>query len=194
LVLNKLINYILQTLKNKDMKRALVLFMLTTFTLISFAQSNPIDKMFDKYAGKDGCTTVYISSKMFSLIARADFDDEEMEELMNNLKSIRILTVEDSLLNKKINFHDELQKSLDFSNYEELMVVKDGEKDLKFLIKEKGKRIEELLMIGGGDDGGNILLSIKGDLDLDNIANISSKIGIEQLEELEKKDNKKKDD
>ncbi len=176
------------------MKRALVLFMLTTVTLLSFAQSNPIDKLFDKYAGQEGVTTVYISSKMFSLIARADFDDEEFEDMINNLKSIRILTVEDSLLNKKINFHQELEKNLDFSKYEELMVVKDGGQDLKFLIKEKGKRIEELLMIGGGDDGGNILLSIKGDLDLKTIADISSKIGIEQLEGIDNAKNKKKYD
>ena len=80
------------------------------------------------------------------------------------------------------------------SNYEELMVVKDGGKDLKFLIKEKGRRIEELLMIGGGDDGGNILLSIKGDLDLENIANISKNIGIDELEGIDNAKNKKKYD
>lgn len=180
--------------KHTNMRRAFLLYILATLTLVSFAQTNPIDALFEKYSGKEGCTTVYISSRMFSLIARADFDDEEMEEMMNNLKSIRILTVEDSLLNKSVNFHDELQKNLDYSKYEELMVVQDGKQDLKFLIKENGKRIEELLMIGGGDDGGNILLSIKGDLDLENIANISSKIGIEQLEGLDKKELKKKDE
>ena len=44
-----------------------------------------------------GFTTVYISSRMFSLIAQADLDDEELQEIMNNLKSIRILTVDEVL-------------------------------------------------------------------------------------------------
>ena len=176
------------------MKRAIVLFVLCTVTLVSFGQSNPIDALFDKYSGEDGFTTVYISSRMFSLIAQVDLDDEELQETMQNLKSIRILTVSDSLLNRKINFFKELTKDLDLSAYEELMVVKDGNKDLQFLIREKGKRIEELLMIGGGDEGGNILLSIKGDLDMENIANISSSIGIDELQGINTKENKKKYD
>lgn len=175
------------------MKRTLLLLLL--FTLIGpvFGQTNPIDKMFDKYSGKEGFTSIYISSRMFSLIARADMDDEELQEIMNNLKSIRILTV-DSLMFGNVNLYRELEKDLDFSKYEELMVVKDGSKDLKFLIKEKGRRIEELLMIGGGDDGGNILLSIKGDLSLKNISDISRKVGIDELDGIENSKKSKKYD
>ncbi|HKL66513.1 MAG TPA: DUF4252 domain-containing protein, partial [Bacteroidales bacterium] len=54
-------------------------------------------------------------------------------------------------------------------------------KNLKFLVKEKGKRIDELLMIGGGP-GQNVLISIKGDLDLDNISSISRTMGIKELQ------------
>ena len=95
------------------------------------------------------------------------------------------MTISDSLLDKKINFYEELGKKLDYDKYEELMVVKDGGKDLIFLIKEKGKRIEELLMVGGGTgSGSNVLLSIKGDLDLKNIAEISKSIGIDELKDI----------
>lgn len=175
------------------MKRTLILFLL--FTLISpiYGQTNPIDKIFDKYSGQEGFTSIYISSRMFSMIARADMDDEELQEIMNNLKSIRILTA-DSLMAGHVNLYRELERDMDFSKYEELMVVKDGSTDLKFLIKEKGKRIEELLMIGGGDNGGNILLSIKGDLSLKNISDISRKVGIEELEGIENSKNSRKYD
>ncbi|MEZ5001329.1 MAG: DUF4252 domain-containing protein [Bacteroidales bacterium] len=80
-----------------------------------------------------------------------------------------------------MNLYKELEKKVDFSKYEELMVVKEGGKDIKFLIREKGNRIEELLMIGGGP-GSNVLISIKGDLDMDNISDISRTIGIEELD------------
>lgn len=173
------------------MKKFVLLSVFFLVFLQSFGQKNPIDELFDKYSGQEGVTTVYISSRMFSLIAQADLDDEEIEELMNNLKSIRILSVEDSLLNRKVNFYRELEEKMDFSNYEELMVVKEGGQDLKFLIREKGKRIEELLMIGGGESGGNVLLSIKGDLSLSNISDISGKIGFDQLEGIDNKTEKK---
>ena len=61
------------------------------------------------------------------MIAEADLEDEELDELIQNLKSIRIMTVNDSLLNAEINFYTELGNKLDYAKYEELMVVKDGE-------------------------------------------------------------------
>lgn len=167
------------------MKKSILLLSILVLTLSSFAQRNPIDAMFDKYAGREGITTVYISSKMFSMMAEVDLDDDELEDVINNLKSIRILTVDDQELNDKLNFFKELEKDLDFSGYEELMVVKESDKDLKFLVKEKGKKIDELLMIGGGP-GQNVLVSIKGDLDLQNISSISKTLGIEELQNTEK--------
>ena len=167
------------------MKKSILILSILVLTLSSFAQRNPIDAMFDKYAGREGITTVYISSKMFSMMAEVDLDDDELEDVINNLKSIRILTVDDQELNNKLNFFKELEKDLDFSGYEELMVVKESDKDLKFLVKEKGKKIDELLMIGGGP-GQNVLVSIKGDLDLQNISSISKTLGIEELQNTEK--------
>ena len=164
------------------MKKSILLLFIIVLTVSSFAQRNPIDAIFDKYAGNEGITTVYISSKMFSMMAGVDLDDDELEDVINNLKSIRILTVDDPELNKKLNFFRELEKDLNLNGYEELMVVKESDKDLKFLVKEKGKRIDELLMIGGGP-GQNVLISIKGDLDLKNIASISKTMGIEELQD-----------
>jgi len=163
------------------MKKTALLVITLFLALSAFAQKNPIDAMFDRYAGQEGMTTVYISSKMFSMMGRVDLDDDELQDVVNNLKSIRILTVDDEELNQKLNFFAELEKDLDFSGYEELMVVKESGKDLKFLVKEKGKRIDELLMIGGGP-GQNVLISIKGDLDLENITSISKTMGIEELQ------------
>lgn len=163
------------------MKKSILFLLLFALTASSFAQRNPIDAMFDKYAGSEGFTSIFISSKMFSMMAGIELDDEELEDVINNLESIRILSVDDNELNSKLNFYKELEKDLDLKGYEELMVVKESNKDLKFLVKEKGKRIDELLMIGGGP-GQNVLVSIKGDLDLQNIASISKTMGIEELQ------------
>jgi hypothetical protein len=175
------------------MKKLITLTLLLALTPLLFGQSNPIDDFFNKYSGKDGFTTVFISSRMFQLIAGADLDEEELSTLMSRLKSIRILTVEDSLMNQKLNFHKELGAKLDFSVYEELMVVKSDGKDLKFLIRGKGNKVDELLMIGGGV-GTNILISIKGDLNMKDLSDISKTIGIDELEGIDKKQPTKKRD
>jgi len=157
-------------------------------TLMLQAQTSPVDEMFNKYAEKEGFTVVTISSKMLSMFSDKAAEDKNTEDVISKLKSIRIISVEDSLLNKNLNFYTELTKRLDLSVYEELMAVKEGRDITKFLIKQSGKTITELLVIQGGP-GGNSLISITGNLNLKNITDISKSIDIQGLNDLEKLEN-----
>jgi hypothetical protein len=175
------------------MKKLFLAITALFLTLMVHAQTNPVDQMFDKYSEKKGFTVVSISGKMFSMFANQDAENKDANSVINRLKSIRILSVEDSILNMSLNFYTELSKKLDLSVYEELMVVKAGPDITKFLIRQNGNLISELLVISGGP-GGNSLISIKGDLDLKNISELSKDIGIQELkslDNLEKKSPKK---
>lgn len=172
------------------MKKLFVSVTALYLTLMIQGQNNPIDEMFDKYSEKEGFTVVAISGKMFSMFADMDEEDKDADNVINKLKSIKILSVEDSLLNKSINFYKELSSKLDLSVYEDLMVVKEGSDITKFLIRQNGKSITELLVITGGP-GGNSLISIKGDLNLKSISEISKDVGIQELKTLDNIDKKK---
>jgi hypothetical protein len=174
------------------MKKIIVICLLLVVPIFVIAQKHPVDKLFEKYAGKEGFTTVLISSKMFSLFSNLETDDEEFDDLMNSLKSIRILATDDEVeTDEDINFYDEIMKELEVSDYEELMVILEKDQNVKFLIKELDGKIVELLLVSGGIDG-NALISIKGDIDLKNISKISKSMNIEALEDLEKIDKKEK--
>jgi hypothetical protein len=166
------------------MKKIFLSFTALCLTLMLQSQNNPVDEMFNKYSEKPGFTVVTISSKMFSLLANKDADKTDTDDIISKLKSIKILSVEDSLLNKDLNFYTELSKKLDLSVYEELMVVKQGQDITKFLIRQKGNIISELLVIKGGP-GGNSLISIKGDLNLKNITEISKSLDMQELKSLD---------
>lgn len=159
-------------------------------TLMIQAQTNPIDEMFNKYSEKQGFTVVTISGKMFSMFASQETENNDADNVISHLKSIKILSVEDSLLNKNLNFYTELSKKLDLSQYEDLMVVKEGPDVTKFLIRQSGKVITELLVITGGP-AGNSLISIKGNLNLKNISDLSKDVGIQELKSLNNIDKKK---
>src|ERR1035437_5425129 len=171
------------------MKKIFLSLTVLCLTLIMQAQSNPVDEMFNKYSEKQGFTVVSISSKMFSLFANKDPENKDADNVINKLKSIKILSVEDSLLNKNLNFYSELSKKLDLSVYEELMVVKEGPDVTKFLIRQNGNTISELLVITGGP-GGNSLISIKGQLNLKNISDLSKSLDMHELKSLDKIDKK----
>ena len=160
-------------------------FILIMISVTAFAQKNPVDKLFEKYSGKDGFTTVLISSKMFSMISDMKAMDDEFNETMSNIESIKILTTEDdSLIDPNVNFYKELEKDLSWDEYEELMVVKEKDQDIKFLVKEKKEVIVELFMVVGGE-GNNALISIRGNIDLKNISKLSKSMNIEGFEKLE---------
>jgi hypothetical protein len=171
------------------MKKLFLSLSLVCMALIMNAQTGPIEDMFNKYSEKEGFTVVSISSKMLGMFAGQDTKDKEAGDIINRLKSIKILSVDDSLLNKNLNFYKELGSKLNMSDYEELMVVKSGPDVTKFLIRQKGDVISELLVITGGP-GGNSLISIKGDLNLKSISELSKDVGIQELKSLDELDKK----
>jgi len=167
------------------MKKLFLAFASLFIVVIMQAQTNPIDELFNKYSEKQGFTVVSISGKMFSMFENQNPENKDADNIISRLKSIKILSVEDTLLNKTINFYTELSKKLDLSVYEELMVVKEGQNTTKFLIRQNGKVISELLVVSGGPNG-NSLISIKGDLNLKNISDLSKTIDIQELKSLDK--------
>lgn len=165
-------------------------FILIMISLSAFSQKNPVDKLFEKYGGKDGFTTILISSKMFSMFSDMEAGDDEINKMIKNIESIKILTTEDeSLLDPGINFYKEIMNELSLDEYEELMVVKEKDQDIKFLVKEKGDIIVELLLVIGGE-GNNALISIRGIIDLKSISRLSKSLNVQGLDELEKIDEK----
>ncbi len=165
-------------------------FILIMISLSAFAQRNPVDKLFEKYSGKDGFTTILISSKMFSMFSDMEAGDDELNKMISNIESIKILTTEDeSLLDPDINFYEEIMNELSLDEYEELMVVKEKDQDIKFLVKEKEDKIVELLLVIGGE-GNNTLISIRGIIDLKSISRLSKSLNVQGLDELEKIDEK----
>ena len=148
-----------------------------------WAQKTAVDNLFDKYAYKDGFTTVFISKDMFRLFASIKGEDAPSEELMKaiaGLKDIKILTSETPNVN--INFFNEIGNQIPFEEYTNLMVVKEEDQEIRMMIKEKNGAINEFLMLGGGED--NILISITGDIDLKSIIQLSQTI--DDLENLKK--------
>ena len=169
------------------MKRILAGGVFMIFTLTAFSQQSAVDKVFDKYSGQKGYTTVYISSFMFNLLNSLEVDDPEYNEFKkatSGINSIKILTQDGS---GSESFGKELLSMLPRSEYKELMVVKDQEEEVLFLARESGGKITEFLLIvsGGGEDA---LIAIQGDIDLESISSIASGLdmpGLENLEDLE---------
>ncbi|MBT6764487.1 MAG: DUF4252 domain-containing protein [Prolixibacteraceae bacterium] len=160
--------------------KKLILILAIALPMAVLAQKTPVDKLFDKYANQKGFTTVNISGKLLGFASQIETGDEETSELLSGLKGIRILTVEDVELNKKLDFYEELNGDGFFknNNFEVLMEVTEENEVVRFLAKDAGNgKISDLLLVVGGDD--NTLISISGIINPESIGKITKAINID---------------
>ena len=155
----------------------------------SFAQ-DAISKFFSKYQNDESFSQVTVSSKMFGLFTNMDAESEEDKEVLNaisKLKGLRILAKDDTRNAREL--YKEAFTLIPMKEYEELMSVRDKDKDMKFLIKENGGKISELLMVMGGNEQ-FMVLSLFGEIDLKQVSRIGKKMDVKGLENLDKMDKK----
>lgn len=173
----------------KRLMIALATLLFMGFTLDTVAQSSPSSKLFEKYNGKDGFTTVSISKDLFGMFADLDSDDpesKEIKEMMSQLDGIRILMYEtDTATDEELGkFRTEIGK-INTQGLSELMVVKENKEEVKFLAAKKGEKITELLLIINDEKEAGFI-SITGLIDLNTVAKLSKTMKMEGMENLDK--------
>lgn len=172
------------------MKKSLIIIGIIFTSFATQAQDDAISRFFEKYQDDDDFTQVNITSRMFGLFTDMEVNDDEDQEVLDAISKINGLKilVKENASNGHALYKEAFSK-LPKGEFDELMSIKDGDSDMKFLIKEQGKIISELLMIAGGDNE-FFILSIVGDIDLKQISKLSSKMNIDGLKNLERlKDN-----
>ncbi len=155
------------------MKKLFLLAVLSATFAFAYGQKS-IDALFDRYAGKDGFTTVTINGSLLRLAKCLGNEGDEDNSMPASVTEVRILSQEDKSLHAG-NFYDMVIGDIDLKKYEEFMRVKDSGQDFRILVRTEGRRIKELLIIAGGED--NALIQIKGDLSLDEAKKLASDAG-----------------
>ena len=165
-------------LQNAMKKLVLIIIMILPLTVLG--QNSPVDKLFEKYANKEGFTTVNISGKLLGLAGKVENGNNATNEMLSKLTGIRILTVENKELTGKLDFFDELNKAGFFDNndFEVLMEVTEKNEVVRFLARDNGKgEFSDLILVVGGDD--NALISITGIIDPKNIGELTKELNID---------------
>jgi hypothetical protein len=175
------------------MKKLILMPVLLIAVMTGANAQDAISKFFTKYQTDESFSSVTVSSKMFGLFTNMEADtpeDKEILEAISKLKGLKILAKEDARTARDL--YKEAFTLIPSKDYEELMAVRTDDKDMKFLIKEGGGKISELLMIVGGNQQ-FMVMSLFGEIDLKQIARIGKKMDVKGLEHLEKmQDHEKK--
>ncbi len=175
------------------MKKLMIGAVVMMCSLAASAQNDAIAKFFTKYQGDESFSQVTISGKMFSMMANLSGNTEEEKAMINSIskiKGLKILSKSETRNSREL--YKEAISMIPTNSFEELMSIRDKDKDMKFFTKESGGKISELVMVMGGNEE-FMVLTLFGEIDLKDISKIGKSVNIDGLENLEKvKDGKKK--
>jgi len=154
------------------MKRLALIILTVAFPAFMMAQNSAVDKLFAKYQGKKGITTVSISPELFQMVNAMGIEEiEEQDFPLDKVASVKILTIEDEEGYEGVNFYEEIKNDLDVNDFAEVMTVNDGDEVVRMWMKADQKSVTEFLLIVGGDD--NVLIYITGSFDMNDLEELT---------------------
>lgn len=168
------------------MKKTMLFIVAIGLGISTFAQSFT-ENFENRLTHKEDFTVVNISAKMFELMAK--IADEDLQQIVSNLKSMKILTTGKGAS----KYYNEAIKLLTTDKtYEELMSVQENKETIRMFTQEEKGTITELV-IAILEPEEFILIGFNGKIDLKEMARIAKMIdikGVEQLEKIKPQNNK----
>ena len=127
------------------------------------------------------------------MLSGVETNDQETQEFLDAVSKIDAINIHS--IDRDAEEIDEsgikkFKKNIRKENYEELMIVKDGDATIDFLIKEKNGKISDLLLVVD-EDNDFIILSLSGEIDLKTVAKLSDNLdlkGGKHLKKIEEKE------
>ena len=153
-----------------------------------FAQNDAITQYFDQYVENEDFTVVYITPKMFQMIAKLDLkdnDSKEIKDVLQGLRGLRILQTDKN----PMQYYKEAIAKFKPNEYALLMTVRSDGDNVRFWTKETNGTINELLMLVGSKTD-FVMMSFVGNIDLDKIVKLADGMkvnGAEHLRDLKDK-------
>ena len=138
--------------------------LLSLFFVATVAAQTNNDALFEKYAEKDGVTSVYISKKMFQLMPSMETAGLNLINMKGKIESCENESLQEQM---RKDFSGLIKKE-----HEELMRVRDGESKITFYIKQKGELINELIMLSD-DEKEFSVIQLLGQFTLQDIQEIT---------------------
>lgn len=151
------------------MKTLLTLSFALWLPLLAFGQDDSFMRLYEKYSGRDGFTTVEMSGMMLRAFNAAGSDVSGIPALDNVDRLVIIISEgEDE------RFAEDVGRMLREGGYTSASIVRDGTQSVEFFIKEQdGLTAELILNVRDGHDAQVVMLLAGHDLSITQISGIA---------------------
>lgn len=182
------------TYKQTKMKNSIFIIILMLITNVMFSQN-----IFDKYDGQDGVGSIVVNKKMFQMMGsvKVDSNDKETQlylNLIRKLENLRVFTTTNAKYSSDMKLS--VEKYLKSAGLEELARVNENGRNVKIMVKSGtiNGQVKEILMFieDNGKQNETVLMSLTGDIDLNDVFILTDKMNIPGSLELKKATRPKK--
>lgn len=141
------------------MKRFLLVFSAILLASSIFAQSN--NTIYNKYSGKQGVSSVYISPSMFKMMKSLPeveiYDDKDVhfEQIIKSFEGMYVIEVENIALVKSMI--SDVESMIAKGNLELLMEVKESDETVRIYVEKEGDMFKKFIMLEREDDSATFI-------------------------------------
>lgn len=141
------------------MKRFLLVFSAILLASSIFAQSN--NAIYNKYSGKQGVSSVYISPSMFKMMKSLPeveiYDDKDVhfEQIIKSFEGMYVIEVENVALVKSMI--SDVESMIAKGNLELLMEVKESDETVRIYVEKDGDMFKKFIMLEREDDSATFI-------------------------------------
>ena len=161
------------------MKKIIISALPIFFTISLLAQPAGYQKVYETYKGEKGVVSIRVPGFLMKFAGHCAGLDHKEKKLLRSLRSVSVLTIEDSDRYPGVNFTEEMDISRMKGNYNLMLEVHDGGEDVIIAVREKRGKITDLIVVVGGEE--NTLVHVRGRMNCDLLEELADVSGIDQL-------------
>lgn len=159
------------------------LFIILSIILLSNCTSNEenaipsgYDDLYDLHSRDKGVITIGMPVFIFKLFI--DKSNKQVKDVLEQIETIDLFIKEEA----EDAFTDEVMRHFPSRTYKNLYGSNTDEAEIKFLVKEKKERVDELIMVANEKENKNlVVLRIGGDFNFKDIERLAEKIDVNDL-------------
>jgi hypothetical protein len=161
------------------MKRLFIAIATVLFAVSVYAQPAGYYNVYNTYKGEKGVVSIRVPGFLLRFAGMCADVDEEERALLRCLRSVSVLTIEDTHRYPGVNFASEMDHTQMKGEYNLLMEVHEDDEDVIIAARERRGKITDLIVVVGGDE--NTMVHVRGRLKSDMLKELGKVSGIDQL-------------
>jgi hypothetical protein len=175
------------------MKKLIFTLVFVFLTAVLFGQITAIQEFHNKYKDNGKYITVHIEGGLLKVLSNIDTEDEDTDDLLNVISKLEGIDLH-AIDKREAGFSEKdikkLKKEIRKEKFDELLLVREGETNIDFLVKEKNGKISDLLLLI--DEAHEfVVLNFTGEIDLAALTRLSDELDIKGAKHLKKMEEKK---